>query len=104
MLLSPLPPLENPDIKRVMSYYLSKINTLPSSGCVEALKAYTEDLGADVVIHAFDRAVDEKKTGWSYIRAILQNYTQAGYHTLQDVIDSEAEFNASKKQRDMKEN
>lgn len=94
-LLQPLP-LADADLSKVMSVYLDRFNSLPSSGCVEDLKAFTADLGADVVLHAFGRAQDEKKTGWSYIRGILQNYTRAGYRTLDAVLQGEAAFDAAK--------
>ena len=94
-LLRPLP-LADADLSKVMSVYLDWFNPLPSSSCVEDLKAFTADLGADVVLHAFGRAQDEKKTGWSYIRGILQNYTRAGYRTLDAVLQGEAAFDAAK--------
>lgn len=93
---SPQPPVADAEFARVMSYYLDKINSSPSSGCITDLRAYTQDLGADVVLHAISRAQDEKKTSWSYIRGILQNYTRAGYRTKDAVLQAEAAFEAEK--------
>lgn len=87
------------ELSRVMTHYLDKLNALPSPSCVEELTAFTSDLGADVVLHAFGRAQDEKKTSWSYIRGILQNYTRAGYRTLDAVLAAEAAFDEAKARR-----
>lgn len=93
-MLSPKPP--DADLARVMSYFLDKINALPSSSCVEDLKHYTSELGADVVIHAFGRAQDEKKTGWGYIRAILESYAQKQFRTVAAVLEDENAHRAKK--------
>ena len=94
-MLSPQPPTDA-DLARVLSYFLDKINALPSSSCVEDLKHYTAELGADVVIHAFGRAQDEKKTGWGYIRAILESYAQKQFRTVAAVLEDEHAHRAKK--------
>lgn len=81
--------LSNPELGRVMDFYLDKINATPSTALTSELAAYTADLSADVVLHALGVALDERKTSWSYIRAILQRYCQEGLRTLAAVQDSE---------------
>lgn len=80
------------DLARVMTFYLDKINSSPSSTCVDLLKAYAESLGADVVIHACEIALDEKKISWSYIHSILQRYERAGLRTLDAIQQEEADY------------
>lgn len=91
----PEPEPEN-DLGRVMSFYMDKINPVPSMLCVDDLKGYTETLGADVVLHAMGVALNERKTAWSYIRAILQRYQRDGVKNMNDVLLAEQEFQARK--------
>ena len=44
-----------------MSYYMDHINTLPSPLTIGLLEDYTNELGADVTIHAIQIAMDEQK-------------------------------------------
>ena len=80
----------------VMTLYYDKINAQPSGGTEEMLKAYVEDLSAEVVLHALNIALDEKKTSWSYIKAILQRYSREGITSLEAARKSEQEFEARK--------
>lgn len=84
------------DLGRVMTFFLDRINPAPSGMCVEMLKSYTANLGADVVLHAFGIAIDEHKTGWSYIKAILSRYEREGLRTLEAVLQSEQRHDAGK--------
>ena len=90
---------ENNPFGRVMTYFMDRINPYPSQTAIDFLKGYTASLGADVVIHAFEIALDEKKTNWRYIQAILQGYEQNGYKTLIDVTDAEQRFKEEKEKR-----
>ena len=87
-------PLHNPELARVMSHYLDTIDPTPSTTCTQELIAYTEQFGADVVIHAIDRARDQLKgrTSWVYIRGILRSYAKENVQTLGDVFRQEQEF------------
>ena len=69
-----------------MSYYMDKINPTPSGMVVECLKGYTKSLSADVVLHALGIALDERKTEWSYIHAILNRYERDRLMTLDAVL------------------
>ena len=80
------------DLARIMNFYFDKINATPSSTCIDLLKSYAESLGADVVIHACEIALDEKKISWSYIHSILQRYERAGLRTLDAILQEEAEY------------
>lgn len=77
--------VENPELAKVASAYMNMINPTPSQSCLDELRIFVEELGADVVIEALNVALDEKKTSWSYIRAILRNYHAAGVRCLADV-------------------
>lgn len=80
------------DLARVMNFYLDKINSTPSTACIDLLKSYSDSLGADVVIHACEIAMDERKISWSYIHGILQRYESAGLRTLDAILQEEAEY------------
>lgn len=84
------------EIGAVMSRYMDAINPLPSSGCVADLKAYAEELGAEVVIHAIDLAADDGKRQWSYINAILKRYRADGLKSVEAIRLQEAERQAQK--------
>jgi len=84
------------DLGRVMSYYMDKINPTPSAMAIECLKGYTRSLSADVVLHALQVAQDERKTGWSYIHAILSRYERDGLKTLDAVLREEQDRTAQK--------
>jgi DnaD and phage-associated domain len=84
------------ELSRVMTLYMDKIVPMPSPMSIDLLKSYTEDLGADVVCRAIEIAIDENARKWSYIRAILQNWTQEGVRSLDDVERLQAQRIASK--------
>ena len=90
---------EENDLGRVMSFYMDKINPTPSRICIDSLKQFTAALGADVVIHAFGVALDERKTSWSYIQAILARYERDGLKTLDAVVRAEQEHRERGKDR-----
>ena len=77
--------LRDPVIAKVMSAYMDRINPTPSQVCVDELIGFARELGADVCIHAMSVALDEKKTQWSYIRAILRGYRDDGVRCLADI-------------------
>lgn len=77
--------LRDPVIAKVMSAYMDRINPTPSQICVDELTGFARELGAEVCIHAMSVALDEKKTQWSYIRAILRGYRDDGVRCLADI-------------------
>ena len=77
--------LRDPAIAKVMTAYMDRINPTPSQICVDELTGFARELGAEVCIHAMSVALDEKKTQWSYIRAILRGYRDDGVRCLADI-------------------
>lgn len=69
----------------VLSHYQDCITPTPPSTVSQLLIAYTDELGPDVVIHAIDEAVNQRKLTWGYIQAILQRYSREGLDTLAKV-------------------
>lgn len=88
----PTPPMEDPELGRVMCFYLDKINPTPTAIALSGLKDYTATLGADVVLHAMQIAVDERKVNWSYLRGILSRYQREGLRDIGAVFLSEQRF------------
>lgn len=80
----------------VLSDYLNRINPTASPSSLEELRSYAEDMGKDVCIRAFDIALDNKKTTWPYIRAILRDKLQRGVKCLADWDALEAEREKAK--------
>ena len=78
-MLSPVAPFA-----AVMSAYMDKINPQPSETCIGELKGFTEHMGAEVCLRAINIAMDERKTSWSYIRAILMSKQSRGVKCLAD--------------------
>lgn len=74
----------DPGLGRVMTFLMDKINPTPSQTSIDELKTYTAEMGPDVVIAAMDTALGEKKTSWSYIRAILRDWLKNGIRSLSD--------------------
>lgn len=90
--------LGNNSLGKVTSYYMDKFNPTPSGELIELLKDYTEALGADVVIHAMEICLNERKFAWSYLNGILRRYKAEGLDTLEKVVQAEQRFQAVKKQ------
>ena len=88
----------------VMSFYLDHINPLPTGVCVDALKAYTQHLSAPVVLHVLQIAVDDRKTAWSYISAILQRYQRSGLDSMEKVEADERDRAEEKERREAERN
>ena len=75
---------DNPAFAAVVSAYMDKINPTPSPMSIDELKAYTEQMGAECCLRAFDIALDAKKAHWPYIRAILRDKMAKGVRCLAD--------------------
>ena len=86
----------DPELGAVMALYLDRINPSPSCAVVDQLKADTAELGGAVVCHAINIALDERKTSWSYISAILRRYRQQGLTTMDRVLESEQRHQRAK--------
>lgn len=95
-LAPPVPPAA-PAVGQVMRVYMQKVNPTPSRLCIDQLAEFAQTLGAEACIHAIQVALDEKKTGWSYIRGILRGYRDDGVRCLADIQAREAERERSKR-------
>lgn len=71
-------------VAAVISAYANKINSCPSETCIGELKGFVGQMGAECCLRAMNIALDEKKTSWSYIRAILQSKLRQGVRCLAD--------------------
>jgi len=87
---------DDPELARVISLFLNKINPLPSDTCIEELEARTKEMGAEVVCCAIETANDENIRSWKYIQTILQAYHTDGVKTIEDVKRREAARQAQK--------
>jgi len=83
--------LRDQELSRVMTFFMDKINPMPPSMAVEGLKEYTDSLGADVVIHAMEICLGEKKSSWNYLRKILMRYEREGLRSIEAVRFQEQE-------------
>lgn len=92
------------DLSRVMNFYLDRVNPTPSPMSIDELKQYTSSLGADVVLHAINIALDERKTGWSYIRGILSRYERDGLKDMEAVLQAEQRHKEKNRAQEAKAN
>lgn len=80
------PPVSPPSkASAAVGYFLRHINASASGECLRELLGYEQKLGSDVCIYAMRYAIDEKKTAWSYIRAILAAYVRDGVKSVDDI-------------------
>lgn len=86
-----------PAVGQVLRVYMQKVNPTPSRLCIDQLAEFAQTLGAEACIHAIQVALDEKKTGWSYIRGILRGYREDGVRCLADIQAREAERDRTKR-------
>ena len=84
-------------VSQVMTRYMDCIDSTPPSAVAELLIAYTEELSADVVLHAIDIASGEGKR-WSYIQAILKRYVKSKLDTL-DKVKADEDAHEQRKSR-----
>ena len=90
-----LPAQSDPGLARVMRAFL---DTIPEASphSLEKLKAYYEELGAELCERAIYIARDERKARWSYIEAIMKRYAQDGIRTLADLEQHEVKRDREK--------
>ena len=85
------------ELSKVITLYMDRINNNPSPSCIDSLKFYTQEMGAEVVCKAINIAIDEKALKWAYVEAILKNWTQQKVKSLADVERIESERKPQKK-------
>ena len=71
-------------VAMVQADYLNRVNAAASPASLDELAGFVEALGPDCCRRAFDIALDERITRWSYIRGILQDKQQRGVKCLAD--------------------
>ena len=71
------PPLKGGSLDPIFTLYREKID-LGGRG-EEELRGYAETLGQELCLFALERALEQDKPHWSYVRAILRSYKQQGY-------------------------
>lgn len=65
--------------------FLRKVNPNASGECLRELLDFETRLGSEVCEYALNYAIDEQKTSWSYIRAILSSFVKDGVLSMDDV-------------------
>lgn len=65
--------------------FLRKVNPNASGECLRELLDFEARLGSEVCEYALNYAIDEQKTSWSYIRAILSSFVKDGVLSMDDV-------------------
>lgn len=65
--------------------YLNRVNPSASPMSIDELKAYEQEMGADVCKRAFDISLDNKSAKWSYIKAILSKWQSLGVKCVADI-------------------
>ncbi len=90
--------LKAPAVAAVLREYSDRVNPTPSRLCIDELAEFAQTLGAEACIHAMQVALDEKKTQWSYIRAILRGYQSDGVRCLADIQAREERRRQTKKE------
>lgn len=85
-------------LSSAVAFFLDRVNPTASERCLEELAEFEKDLGAPVCIRAMMVALDEGKSGWNYIRAILRNKQTDGIRSL-EAWDAHETARSSRKQR-----
>lgn len=94
----------DPGIAKVMQHYMNRINPTPSRTCLEELAGFAKAMAPEVVVYALNYAIDEHKTGWSYIRAMLRGFKTRGIRTMDDLRRNNEEFERAKQRREDTQN
>ena len=68
-----------------VGFFLRHVNANASGECLREILDYERQIGPDVCIYAMRYAIDEKKTAWSYIRAIMAAYVRDGVKSVDDI-------------------
>lgn len=86
-------PPEGGSLDPVVSHYKEKME-LGGRG-EEELREYCRALGPELCIFALERALEQDKPHWSYVRAILRSYRQQGYTQVSQAKDEQARHRQS---------
>ena len=91
-----VPATVDPDLLLVMGTYQEKINPMASGEVLAGLREYLGVMHPEVILRAFDIALDERKPTWSYINGILRAWKAKGIVTLLDLQHAQDEFERKK--------
>ena len=86
-------------LQEIIDFYNNNIGLIPPYA-IEVFQSYLEDFDKDVIIYAMQISVEANKRTIKYIKAILNNWKNAGIKTL---IEAKQENNKTKKNSDEEE-
>ena len=99
---SPVP--NDKGLAEVMDYFLNKINPTAPQFVLDKIKFYYQQMGVDCCKRAFDIALAERKTSWSYIDTILKNKLSQGVKCLADWEESDKKHEDGKRAKAITKN
>lgn len=82
----------SPRRSEAIAYYCQRVNATPSAESLGLLEHFEREMGAEVCKLAMDRALDEHKSNWSYIRAILRDWSKNGVKSIADVQEQDDRY------------
>lgn len=59
---------------------------------IESILDWSKDMPEELIIHAMERALEQGKANWGYVKGILTNWEKKGIRTLQVAINDAVEF------------
>lgn len=65
--------------------YLNRVNPSASQRSLDELTAFERSMGTEICLRAIDIALDNRKTSWAYIKAILQRWSSEGVKCIADI-------------------
>lgn len=90
------PPIP-PSSSSAAGAYLEKVNPAASQRSLDELMAYERSMGTDVCLRAIDIALDNKKSTWDYIKAILRRWSASGVKCIADIEALEVQHEQQKR-------
>ncbi|MED2029688.1 DnaD domain protein [Bacillus thuringiensis] len=83
-----------------ISYNFLKSEGIPLSEiAITELGEFCDSFGSELIKHAANKAIDENKPRWNYIKAILKSWEKQKVKTLDDVAALDRRFEMSKNKR-----
>ncbi|PGC59242.1 DNA-binding protein [Bacillus toyonensis] len=83
-----------------VSYSFLKGEGIPLSEiAITELGEFCDSFGSELIKHAANKAIDENKPRWNYIKAILKSWEKQKVKTLDDVAALDKRFEMSKNKR-----
>ena len=96
--------LEDKGLGETIDYFLNKINPTAPPFVLDKIKFYYQQMGVDCCKRAFDIALAERKTSWSYINTILQNKLSQGVKCIADWDESDKKHEDGKRAKEIARN